>query len=146
MKSIKLLALFLMIVSKAAFASNHEIEGTYSFQLYFGNSKPFTDELTLKKDQDGVYSGSMHVPNDFDADLEGIIERDSGASIELTFSIALPPKYHHSIGRRLNYRLIFLKRRPDIVNYKEEFVGFVTKSDSFLPTYIGSLVGFKKEE
>lgn len=146
MKSIKVLAFLLMIVGKTAFA-NGQLEGTYSFQLYFGNSEPFTDELTLKVDENGKYSGSMHVPNDFDAELEGIQVKDSALGVkELLFSISLPGKYHEAFGKKLFYKIQFLHKSPATIGYQEQFVGFVThhKSD-YRPTYVGSIVGFRKK-
>ena len=146
MKSIKTLAFLLMIVGKTAFASG-QLEGTYTFQLYFGNSDPYTDELTLTRDQNGNYSGNMHVPNDFDAELEGVkVKKNILGVKELTFSIRLPDKYHEAFGKKLFYKLQFLHKSPTTINYQEQFVGFVThhKSD-YRPTYVGSIVGFRKE-
>lgn len=145
MKFIKVIPILFVVICKTAFAGAH-LQGNYSFQLYFGNSEPFTDELSIKLDENGNYTGSMHVPNDFDAELDGILVHTIGENIELTFSIALPEKYHEAFGKKLFYKLLFLSKSPSTIKYQEQFVGFVThhKSD-YRPTYVGSIVGFRKK-
>ena len=145
MKTIKLLTFLTLILGKTVFASS-PLVGTYSFQLYFGDSKPYTDELTLTEAADGKLSGSMHVPNDFDAKLEGIIKEKINGGTKLTFSVDLPEKYHQTFGIKLFYSIQFLHPDPMTVDYKEQFIGFVTHyRDCMRPTYVGSVVGFKKK-
>ena len=148
-KPMKLVALFLgtlLLVSPAlaATAQGASVVGTYNLHLYFGDSTPFLDELTLELDENGKLRGQMHVPNDFDAELEGVATDDFGK--RLSFAVPLPEKYHESFGRKLFYELRFLSRSPNTFNYNDQFVGFVTHHKTeYRPTYVGSIVGFRKK-
>lgn len=123
------------------------IAGTYNFYLYFGDSSPFLDELTLELDENQNLRGRMHVPNDFDAELEGIVIEDAVGVKKLSFFIALPEKYHEAFGRRLFYELHFLSPSPLTIDYEEQFVGFVTHHKTeYRPTYVGSVAGFRKKK
>ena len=145
MNTIKILTFLTLILGKTAFADS-PLVGTYSFQLYFGDSKPYTDELTLTEAADGKLSGSMHVPNDFDAILKNILKEKINGGTQLTFFVDLPEKYHQTFGKRLFYSIQFLHPDPMTIDYKEQFIGFVTHHKiEYRPTYVGSVVGFKKK-
>jgi len=127
-------------------AGGINIVGTYNLNLYFGNSSSFLDELTLELDENGKLHGRMHVPNDFDAELEGIATEGSMGVTRLSFAIPLPEKYHEAFGRKLFYEVHFLSRSPFTIKYEEQFVGFVTHHKTeYRPTYVGSAVGFRKK-
>jgi hypothetical protein len=139
-------AILLLSPAFSALAEGVNIAGTYNLLLYFGDSKPFLDELTLEVTDDGKLRGKMHVPNDFDSELEGVTTEVSMGVTKLLFAVPLPKKYHESFGRSLMYELHFLSRSPATIDYNEQFVGFVTHHRTeYRPTYIGSVVGFRKK-
>jgi hypothetical protein len=139
--------LILSIIFLNLSCASHKLEGDYSFKLYFGDSKPFTDDLSITVGKDDKLKGHMHVPNDFDADLENITIQHFSKKLKLSFIIPLPKKYHKSFGQKLFYELYFLKRNSHTKGYNEQFVGFIThrKNDNS-PTYVGSVVGFRKKD
>ena len=138
--------LFLSLLATAQVRASDQLSGVYNLHLFFGDTKPFLDELTIKVDEKGKIGGQMHVPGDFDAELEGITTEGSMGVTKLSFFVSLPDKYHKAFGNRLFYELHFLSRSPFTIDYKEQFAGFVTHHKTeYRPTYVGSVVGFRKE-
>lgn len=126
--------------------ANSQFEGIYDLHLHFAKGKPFVDVLTLNIGENNELKGHMHVPNDFDADLEGITIEKSNGTDKLSFFITLPEKYHVTFGRRLFYELHFLLPSPLTLEYHNQFVGFVTHHKfEYRPTYVGSIIGFKNK-
>lgn len=145
MKTLKVLALLTLFIGEVATA-NSQFEGIYDLHLHFGEGKSFVDVLTLAIGENNELKGHMHVPNDFDADLEGITVENSNGRDKLSFFIALPEKYHATFGRRLFYELHFLPHSPFTIEYNNQFIGFVTHHRiEYRPTYVGSIIGFKNK-
>ena len=138
---------FLFSGAFGAPVKGNKIAGTYNLYLYFGDTSPFLDELTLTVDQKGVVHGKLRVPNDFDAELEGMQVTNGTFGVEkLSFFVALPEKYHLTLARRLEYELRFLPNSPVTVDYDQQFVGFVTAyKTEYRPNYVGSAIGFRKK-
>ncbi len=142
-------ALLFMSPAFGAPAGDSKITGTYNLYLYFGDSKPHLDEMTLELDENGKLRGQMHVPNDFDAELEikEFIDK-IGLPLDgdrLSFEVRLPEKYHQTLDYFLVYELGFLSRFT--LDNSQQLVGFVTayKKSGFAPNYVGSVVGFRKK-
>lgn len=122
----------------------------YKVLLYFGDSAPFEDELTLHYDENHrITDGRMHVPNDFDADIDDV--RMVGNS--LRFHLTLPPKYDQAFPGGLFYSLQFRAMKtcsdtsfcPDEV-VLDDFIGHVTTGRLLEQPgkFVGYVVGFKK--
>lgn len=121
-----------------AHAASVSPQGSYRFYLYFGDTKPFTDDVTITIDSSRGVQGTMHVPNDFDAPLERVVLNNG----KLTFHVTLPHKYDQAFPGGLNYTFLFESpvNSATTVNY-DHFVGFVGLPSK---TYVGSVVGFKQ--
>lgn len=139
----KVLAGLLMVTAFSAMAADVPAlapTGTYHLFLYFGNTKPFEDDLILKVSANGV-EGVMHVPNDFDAPIEKPILSSDG---RLSFHVTLPHKYDAAFPHGLDYVLQFESPRASGTNLNfNRFVGFVEQP--IAKSYVGSVVGFKQE-
>jgi hypothetical protein len=119
---------------------------TYNMHLYFSNTQHYEDELTVTFEDNGSVTGRLHVPNDFDANIENALLNDRG---ELSFHVSLPAKYEQMFPGGMDYRLKFpsIDACPRIsfcreFYEKDKFVGFI-----YPPTqskHIGSVVGFAK--
>jgi hypothetical protein len=138
-------------LAKSEVATNHI--DNYKVDLFFGDSTPYQDELTLEY-QDGHIKGMMHVPNDFDAPLEDAAFTEN----VLTFHITLPAKYDQTFPGGLFYNLQF--RRIDQCSTSfcpleietSDFIGTVevheprrTPTSRAKITFVGYLIGFKKD-
>jgi hypothetical protein len=124
----------------------------YDLLLYFSNGELYHDVLTLEFDGLKVVKGYMHVPNDFDADLDEIEQGDDSinSQSQISFHVKLPPKYDTAFPGGLTYRLTFPTENlcptsfcPDRV-LTDRFVGLVYTSTAKRPSsrYAGSVVGF----
>ena len=113
--------------------------GTYRLYLYFGDTKPFTDVLTLKVGS--IIEGTMHVPNDFDAVIERPVLTSEG---KLAFHVTLPHKYDAAFPKGLDYVLQFESPQASgtAVRY-DRVIGFVEQKAT--NSYVGSIVGFRQE-
>lgn len=133
---------FLLFASVFTIFTNHavaaSVSGTYRMQLYFGDSTPFVDDMTVERSEAGL-KGSMHVPNDFDGPLLNISENGNEFEFDL-----LVPKNASRPEMIFHYKAIVLLPEADNI------AGFVTltKSDGVevkAPSYIGSFVAFRKK-
>ena len=140
--------LLVMSYSKAAMSKGLMRADTYKVNLFFSDSSAYEDELTLVY-KDGEISGTMHVPNDFDAPIEdakfGDVNQD-----ELSFHITLPPKYDKMFPGGLYYRLQFRRSYPCVFAFcpservLDDFIGKVEVREQVKTRFIGYVVGFKK--
>ncbi|MBI3295384.1 MAG: hypothetical protein HYZ71_11720, partial [Deltaproteobacteria bacterium] len=129
-----------------ALAAN-QLTGVYHVHLFFGETTPFVDELTLTDAGEGKIAGTMHVPDDFDAAVE-LAEFDL-KSATLTFHLSLPVKYHEAYPLGLDYEIHFRQPYRGFMQVTDfsNFVGFVSapipKAAHVLEAkYVGNVVGF----
>lgn len=114
--------------------------GTYRIYLYFGDTKPFTDDIVLKIGSRGI-EGTMHVPNDFDAPLERPVLTSDG---KLAFHVTLPHKYDAAFPKGLDYILQFESPRASGTALRyDRLIGFVEQKTT--QSYVASVVGFRQE-
>lgn len=143
-----------MIAAFSGAARAEPVTYNYKMILYFADTTPFEDELTIVVADDGSVTGRLHVPNDFDADIENA--RFDGVDGEnLEFHVTLPPKYDQSFPGGLRYRLTFAELEgcprgsyclPTFG--KEYFAGFAYSApkNRFPKTkYVGTVAGFLKK-
>lgn len=114
--------------------------GTYRIYLYFGDTKPFVDDIILKIGARGI-EGTMHVPNDFDAPLERPVLTSDG---KLSFHVTLPHKYDAAFPKGLDYILQFESPRASGTPLRfSRLIGFVEQKTN--QSYVASVVGFRQE-
>lgn len=144
-KLIVQIAVFAALTSVMGVARAGVEEYTYSMHLYFTDAQHYEDELTLKVHEDLTVTGHLHVPNDFDADIQS----PSLFQERLTFHVTLPPKYDQIFPGGLDYQLIFplVSQCPPsycpFLVLKNTFIGFVYSPGGV--KYIGSVIGIAKK-
>jgi hypothetical protein len=109
--------------------ANPKLAGKYHIELYF-EAKPFQDILTLEVDGAGNISGLMHVPNDFDAPIEGFVLEGT----KFSFDYIVPKNKSRPVDFRARYygefydsnfqRLAGLAKNFDANEYMASFIGY----------------------
>lgn len=131
MKKIALSVMLLMQFPISAAQAG--IEGTYGIHLYF-DEKEFVDVLTVEKLNEGMFSGMMHVPNDFDGTIEAIHVDGQ----KLAFDLPVPKNAARPKDLVFRYSATFFD-----ASFRQ-LVGFVTLANE--PGFIASFVGFRRNE
>ncbi|MEZ4814392.1 MAG: hypothetical protein R3A80_04195 [Bdellovibrionota bacterium] len=75
-----------ILTSPSVTLTAKSLEGNYDLHLYFGNTKPYLDGVQLMRGPEDGLSGTMHVPDDFDAQLEEL----SFDSTHIRFEVKVP--------------------------------------------------------
>ncbi len=147
------LALTLMLAAPLALAANHEnpprpadLAGHYNLHLYFGDSAPFLDELTLRVRPvflpTDELMGHMHVPNDFDAPITLVETGDR----RIVFDVLVPRNAARPKDLLFRYETQFMPEDPTKAT---GFVRLVAEGNdageltSIEPSYVGSFLLFR---
>lgn len=101
----------------------------YGIHLYF-NEKEFIDVLTLEQTPEGELRGRMHVPDDFDGELQNI-QLDSA---HLSFDLLVPKNASRPTDLLFHYQGTFFD------SSHRQLVGYVTIRGA--PEFVASFVGF----
>jgi hypothetical protein len=128
----KLLAFFFIIStysSSLAFAG--DLVGTYGLHLFF-DERDNIDVVTFHRDDQGVLNGKMHVPNDFDAELTNVAEKDG----LLTFDLPVPKNSHRPVDLLFHYEARIFDES------KKQLAGFVTLKGE--KDFVASFVMFRR--
>ena len=131
-KTLSLMALSLTATAGTIFS------GDYKLNLYFGDSPPFTDTIHVSHSQSGLPSGTMHVPNDFDAILDGLTKFED----TVVFTVLVPK--NASRPDDMVFRYIANIFAPDS-NSLAGFVDLISVAGKPVTktTYVGTFVGFR---
>ena len=128
---LKTLTLTLLTLAFTGAASAAGIEGTYGLHLFF-NEKDNMDVLTLTRGENGALAGRMHVPNDFDADVLNVEEKDG----LLTFDLPVPKNSHRPVDLLFHYEARIFD------DSKKQMAGFVTLKGE--KDFVASFVMFRR--
>ncbi len=130
MSAIKVLFI-IPFIAVASFASANTHEEIYGIHLYF-DEKEFVDEMTISHSETGELSGRMHVPNDFDGDLENLKIKNN----EIAFDLLVP----RNAARPKD--LVFQYRGQFFDQSRNQLIGFVTtKSEK---DFVASFIAFRR--
>lgn len=128
---ILLLSILVSITGTLCQASQDNLIGEYGLHLFF-NETEFVDVLTFSQNSDQSLSGHMHVPNDFDGDIENI--QLSGNDIE--FELFVPKNQVRPED------LIFHYKGQFFGDNKQQLIGYVTLKGQ--EEFVASFVAFKR--
>lgn len=124
-------ALLLVGLAGPALAVADVPKAVYGIHLYF-NEKEFVDELIISRSETGELMGRMHVPNDFDGDLENIrIDKN-----EISFDLLVPRNAARPKDLVFHYEGRFFDSSHN------QLIGFVTLKGE--ADFIASFTGFKR--
>jgi hypothetical protein len=125
-------ALFIIsCIAIGSVANAGALEGVYGIHLYF-DEKEFVDEMTISQSATGELSGRMHVPNDFDGDLENIKVNEN----EISFDLLVPRNAARPKDLVFHYEGRFFD------SSHRQLVGFVTLKGE--ADFVASFTGFKR--
>ncbi len=130
MRAVTFALLLVGLVGPAAAVADtpHEV---YGIHLYF-DEKEFVDEMTISRPETGELTGRMHVPNDFDGDLENI-KLDQN---EISFDLLVPRNAARPKDLVFHYEGRFFDSSHN------QLIGFVTlKGES---GFVASFTGFRR--
>lgn len=104
------------------------LDGRFAIELYF-DAEAFHDEMRLTTGADGVITGTMHVPNDFDAPLERFELRGR----HFVFDYIVPANPSRPRDFRVTYEGDFFD------DSLSRFIGFarITEDGSYMATFVG---------
>ncbi len=125
------LALALCSLSLNAKLFAAESVSVYGLHLFFSEAEA-VDVLTLTETKDGLLSGQMFVPNDFEGPLLNL----AGDDLKLSFELLVPK----NIGRPND--LIFVYEGQFFDATKRQLTGFVRLKNQ--SGFIASFVAFKR--
>lgn len=137
----RLISSFALLFSVSmAFADTptKNLEGNFKIHLFFGDTAPFVDDLSVQVSPEGKVTGRMHVPNDFDADIENITFNGS----DLKFDILVPKNPSRPVD------LVFRYESKIYSTEANQYAGFVTTTMAdgkpVKPSYTASFLMFRK--
>ena len=116
------------------------LAGKYRLHLFFGDTKPFLDELVVRVSPEGRVTGRMHVPDDFDADIENV--SFDGLGRRLVFDLLVPKNKSRPVDLVFRYEAFLF---PGDATRLAGFARIV-KSDGnpvSPPPYVASFVAFR---
>src|SRR6185295_13425652 len=95
----KIIPFILLTLSTLAPAT--PVDGKFKIHLYFDDTAPYIDEVTLHTETSGKVTGTMHVPSDFDA----VVENFSITGNHFSFEYVVPKAPHqgHPVSFRARY-------------------------------------------
>lgn len=129
MKKLILLSLFTLF----SFSALAEVPtGTYGLHLFF-NETEFVDVLTLSIDEAGKFKGHMHVPNDFDGDIENVKFNGN----QITFDLFVPKNSARPKDLIFHYKGTLFNEKND------QMTGYVTLKGE--TNFLASFVAFKRD-
>lgn len=108
-----------------------DITGQYGLHLFF-DEKDNVDVLTLRRNESGALEGRMHVPNDFEADVLNVEEKDG----LLTFDLPVPKNAHRPVDLLFHYEARIFD------DSKRQLAGFVTLKGE--KDFVASFVMFRR--
>ena len=114
-------------------AAQADITGHYGLHLFF-DEKDNVDVLTISRDEQGALTGHMHVPNDFDAPVLNVEEKEG----LLTFDLPVPKNSHRPVDLLFHYEARVFDAS------KKQLAGFVTLKGE--KAFVASFVAFRREE
>ncbi len=124
-----LIALALIACTFSSHAAQAETPRTYGLHLFF-NEQDNVDVLTLRANERGELSGDMHVPNDFDAALLNVSEKNG----VLTFDLPVPKNSSRPVDLLFHYEGRYFDAT------KKQLTGFVTLKGE--EDFVASFVAF----
>jgi hypothetical protein len=107
-------------------------EGTYGVHFYF-DEREFVDVLTISKGENGKLQGHMHVPDDFDQDIEEI----KVEGVDLSFDLFVPKNLSRPKDYIFQYKGTFFDE-----NYKQ-LIGFATIKGQ--KGFVAAFVAFRRD-
>lgn len=140
----RFVALVLVLLSArlthAAEILPQRLAGSYRLHLYFGDTKPFLDDVRLDVSPAGAITGLMHVPGDFDAKVEAA----ALSGTRLTFEILVPKNASRPVDLVFRYEAEIFREDPS------HLAGFasIVRSDGkpVAPgAYVASFLMFRKK-
>ncbi|MEA9356240.1 hypothetical protein SHI21_08505 [Bacteriovorax sp. PP10] len=132
MKRLSISILFLLLTVNVAFAEITAPVTTYGIHLYF-DEQEFVDILVINKDADGVLTGDMHVPNDFDGKVSNLVVNDE----KIVFDLLVPKNSSRPTDLMFHYEGKFFDKSLN------QMIGFVSiKGES---GFVASFVGFIRD-
>lgn len=132
MKRLSISILFLLLTVNVAFAEITAPVTTYGIHLYF-NEQEFVDILVINKDADGVLTGDMHVPNDFDGKVSNLVVTDE----KIIFDLLVPKNASRPTDLMFHYEGKFFDKSLN------QMIGFVSIEGE--PGFVASFVGFIRD-
>lgn len=129
MKRLSIGIFFLLLSINTTFAEITAPVTTYGIHLFF-NEQEFVDVLVINKDANGVLTGDMHVPNDFDGKVSNLVVKDQ----KIIFDLFVPKNSSRPVDLIFHYEGKFFDKSLN------QMIGFVSIKEQ--PEFVASFIGF----